>query len=99
MRALRRLLIGLASAAAWPLYLTLVALATHLAPWPRDLAWPVSVGMLGLAGSLLVVNTGRMAFRKGGWAEEFFAAPREVTRQLRRGRPDRGGRRVRVPDP
>ena len=84
MRELKRLLIGLASAAAWPSYLALVAAAAMLAPWPRELAWPASLILLCLAAALLVANAGRMAFGKGGWAEANFAAPKDVTRQLRR---------------
>ena len=84
MRDLRCFLIGLASAATWPAYLILAAYAVMAAPWPRDLAWPASVVVLGVAGLLFVVNAGQMAFRKGGWAEEVLGAPTEVTRQLRR---------------
>ena len=84
MRELRRFLIGVASAATWPVYLALVAYATKVAPWPRDLAWPTCVLLLGLAGASFVVNAGRMAFRKGGWAEEVLLAPKDVTRQMRR---------------
>ncbi|WP_435005315.1 mechanosensitive ion channel domain-containing protein [Tundrisphaera lichenicola] len=84
MREVRRFLIGLGAAAIWPAYLALVAYALMEGPWPRDLAWPASVLMLGLAGSLFVVNSGRMAFRKRGWAEEVLLAPEDVTRQCRR---------------
>jgi len=84
MRKLRRLGYGLVSAASWPVYLALVAFAVKSAPWPRDVAWPMCVVLLGLAGSLFVANAGRMAFRSKGWAEEDLAAPRDVTRQLRR---------------
>ena len=84
MRELRRFLIGLASAATWPVYVTLVAFAAKAAPWPRDVAWPTCVLLLGLAAALFVAISGRMAFRKGGWAEEVLLAPKEVTRQLRR---------------
>ena len=84
MRELRRLLLGLASSATWPLYLTLVAYAAKAAPWPRDVAWPASAALLGLAGALLLANVGRMAFGKGGWAEEVLLAPKEVNRQMRR---------------
>ena len=66
MRDLRCFLIGLASAATWPAYLILAAYAVMAAPWPRDLAWPASVVVLGVAGLLFVVNAGQMAFRKGG---------------------------------
>ena len=55
MRELRRFLIGVASAATWPVYVVLLAYAAKVAPWPRDLAWPSSVLLLGLAGGLLVV--------------------------------------------
>jgi small-conductance mechanosensitive channel len=84
MRELRRLLIGVASAATWPVYVALLAYAAKVAPWPRDLAWPSCVLLLGLAAALLVANAGRMAFRRGGWAEEVLLAPGTVTRQLRR---------------
>ncbi len=84
MRELRRLLIGLTSTAIWPAYLALLALTARVAPWPRDLAWPSCLLLLGLAAALFVAGAGRMAFRKGGWAEEVLLAPREVCRQLRR---------------
>jgi small-conductance mechanosensitive channel len=84
MRELRRLLIGVASAATWPIYLALAAYVAKVAPWPRDVAWPTSWLLLGLAGAFFVVNSGRMALRKGGWAEEVLLAPKEVTRQLKR---------------
>jgi small-conductance mechanosensitive channel len=84
MRELRRFLTGLASAATWPLYLALVAYAAKVGPWPRDLAWPACVVLLALAGTWFFVVAGRMAFRKGGWAEEVLHAPKEVTRQMRR---------------
>ncbi len=84
MRKLRRLGYGLVSAATWPLYLAVVAFAVKSAPWPRDVTWPSSVVLLGLAASLFVANAGRMAFRSGGWAAEDLAAPRDVLRQLRR---------------
>ena len=84
MRELRRFLIGLASAATWPVYVTLVAFAAKAAPWPRDVAWPACVLLLGLAVALFFANAGRMAFGKGGWAEEVLLAPKEVTRQLKR---------------
>ncbi len=84
MRELRRFLIGLASAATWPAYVGLVAFAAKAGPWPRDVAWPMCVLLLGLAAALLLVMVGRMAFRKGGWAEEVLLAPKEVTRQMRR---------------
>ena len=84
MRELRRFLIGLASAATWPAYLLVMAYAAKVGPWPRDLAWPACVLLLGLSGALLVANAGRMAFRKGGWAEAVLLAPRDVARQMRR---------------
>lgn len=84
MRELRRLLIGLASAATWPVYLMLVAYAARVAPWPRDLVRPSCVALMVLAGGLFVANAGRMAFRRRGWAEEFLHAPADVCRQLRR---------------
>jgi small-conductance mechanosensitive channel len=84
LRELKRLLIGLASAATWPAYLLLVAFAAKVAPWPRDLAWPSCAVLLGLAGGLFVANAGRMAFRKRGWSEEVLRTPVEVNRQLRR---------------
>jgi potassium efflux system protein len=84
MRDTRRFLLGLASASAWPAYLALVAYAAKVGPWPRDLAWPACWLMLAIAATLFFVNTGRMAFRGGGWAEEVLGAPRPVTRQVRR---------------
>ncbi len=84
MRELKRFLIGLASAATWPLYLALVAASTLAGPWPRDLAWPAGLAVSGLASSLFVARAGRMAFGKGGWLEEMFSAPRAVNRQLGR---------------
>jgi len=84
MRELRRLLMGLASAAAWPLYLALVGYAVKAGPWPRDVAWPASVALLGLAGTLLARNGGRMALRTGGWADQVLQAPKGVIRQIRR---------------
>jgi small-conductance mechanosensitive channel len=84
MPHLRRFLIGLASAATWPVYLAMVAYAAKAGPWPRDLAWPACAVLLSLAGAWFVVVAGRMAFRNGGWAEEVLHAPREVTRQMRR---------------
>ncbi len=84
MREMKRFLIGLASAAVWPGYVLLVAFAAKVAPWPRDVAWPVCVLLLGLAPALFVAIAGRMAFGKGGWAEDVLLAPKEVTRQLRR---------------
>jgi len=84
MRDLRRFLIGLASSAAWPLYLALVAHAAKVGPWPRDLGWPACVVLLWLSGAWLFVVAGRMVFRKGGWAEEVWQAPSDVTRQIRR---------------
>ena len=84
MRELRRFLIGLASAATWPAYLALAAYAVKAGPWPRDLAWPACVLLLGLAGAWFFLNAGRMAFRKGGWAEEVLHTPKDVTRQMRR---------------
>ncbi len=84
MRELKCLLIGLASAAAWPSYLALIAASVLAAPWPRELAWPIATAWLGLAASLLVANVGQVAFGTRGWAEEMFAAPKGVTRQLRR---------------
>ena len=84
MRDLRRLLIGLASAAIWPLYLVLVAFAAKVAPGPAT--WPGrrACSCSGWPAALFVANAGRMAFRKRGWAEEVLLAPREVTCQLRR---------------
>ena len=84
MRELRRLLIGVASAAAWPLYLALVAYAAKAGPGPRDVAWPACVALLALSAALMVLIGGRMAFRSGGWAEEALKAPKEVLRQVRR---------------
>ncbi len=84
MRKLRRLGFGLVSAATWPVYLALGAFAVKSAPWPRDVAWPTCIVLLGLAAALFVANAGRMAFRSGGWAAEDLAAPKEVLRQLRR---------------
>jgi small-conductance mechanosensitive channel len=84
MKELRRLLIGAASAATWPIYLVLAAYLAKVAPWPRDLAWPSCWLLLGLAAGLFVANSGRMAFRKRGWAEEVLLAPCDVCRQLRR---------------
>ncbi len=84
MRELRRLLIGLASSATWPLYVALTAFAAKVAPWPRAVAWPTCALLLGLSAALLVANVGRMVFRKGGWAEEALLAPKEVNRQMRR---------------
>ena len=84
MRKLRRLGYGLVSAAIWPVYLGLVAFAVKSAPWPRDLAWPSCLVVLGLAGFWFIARVGRMAFRDGGWAEADLAAPPDVRRQLRR---------------
>jgi potassium efflux system protein len=72
------------SAATWPFYVALLAYAAKVAPWPRDVAWPTCLTLLGFSLALFVVNAGRMAFRRGGWAEEVLLAPREVSRQLRR---------------
>ena len=84
MWKLRRLGYGLVSAATWPLYLALVAFAVKSAPWPRDVAWPSCILLLGLAVAWFVANAGRMAFRSGGWAQAELAAPHDVRRQLRR---------------
>ena len=84
MRKLRRLGYGLVSAAVWPVYLALVAFAVKSAPWPRDLAWPSCMVLLGLAGAWFIARAGRMAFRDGGWAEADLAAPHDARRQLRR---------------
>jgi small-conductance mechanosensitive channel len=84
MKELRRLLIGMASAATWPLYVALLAFAAKVAPWPRDVAWPSCVFLLFLSLTLFLVNSGRLMFRRGGWAEEVWQTPREVARQFRR---------------
>ena len=84
MRKLRRLGYGLVSAAIWPVYLALVAFAVKSAPWPRDLARPSCMVLLGLAAAWFVARAGRMAFRDGGWAEADLAAPQDARRQLRR---------------
>jgi potassium efflux system protein len=84
MKELRRLGFGIVSAATWPFYLVLMASTAKVAPWPRDIAWPVCLSLLGASLSLFVVNAGRMALRRGGWAEEVWLAPKDVTRQLRR---------------
>ena len=84
MKELRRVLIGVASAMTWPIYILLLSYAAWAAPWPRDLAWPACMVLLSLSGSLLVANAGRMACRRDGWAEEVLLAPKAVTRQLRR---------------
>ncbi len=73
MRKLRRLGYGLMSAATWPVYLALVAFAVKSAPWPRDVAWPSCIVLLGLAVAWFVANAGRMAFRSGGWAQADLA--------------------------
>ena len=84
MRKLGRLGYGLMSAATWPVYLALVAFAVKSAPWPRDLAWPSCMVLLGLAASWFIARAGRMAFHEEGWAAAELAAPSDVQRQLRR---------------
>ncbi len=84
MRKLRRLAYGLVSAATWPVYLALVAFAVKSAPWPRDLAWPACIVLLGLAVALFVSLAGRVTFRSGGWADADLGAPHDVRRQFKR---------------
>ena len=84
MRELRRLLIGLASAATWPVYLALLAYAAKVAPWPRDLAWPSCALLLGLAGGAVRGERRADGVPQAGLGRGGLAGPGEVNRQLRR---------------
>lgn len=84
MHHLRRLYLGMASAAIWPSYLAVLAYAAYVAPWPRDVAWPVAVTAACAAPALFLVTLFRLATNPHAWAEVVFHAPPAAIRQCRR---------------
>ncbi|WP_435017097.1 mechanosensitive ion channel domain-containing protein [Tundrisphaera sp. TA3] len=84
MRYPRRLALGLLSAAIWPGYVAVLGFAAYAAPWPRNVAWPLSVTLLFASFSLFFIILGWMATGPGGWAEVSFQAPPRAIRQGRR---------------
>jgi small-conductance mechanosensitive channel len=84
MRAFRALLMGIGSAALWPLYLVLLAATARVAPCPRTAVRPFAFFLNALAVALFVVSLTRWLFRRQGWAERVLRCPPPVSRQLKR---------------
>jgi potassium efflux system protein len=76
------LLLGLAWASLWPVYLVLVAQAARLAPWPRNLAILASTVLHGLAIGAFLPSILSWLTRRDGWAERFLGVPTPVCRQV-----------------
>ncbi len=83
-KTLRRLAIGLASAALWPAYLLLVSVIARWGPWPRSLGRPLGFILTVLALTTLGFSLLRWALRREGWLQTTFDLPSDVLRQLRR---------------
>ncbi len=80
---LHRLLIGLASAVLWPVYLGLLSVAARTGPWPRGIGKPASFVLAVLALAMFASSLLRWIFRKDGWVQSTFDLPRDVVVQLR----------------
>ena len=84
MRTLKRIVIAIGLSSLWPAYFGLGAYAARQAPWPRSVAFPVSMALLMLTLATLAGSLVRRVFGPRGPAEEILGMPKEVTRQARR---------------
>jgi potassium efflux system protein len=81
-RAFRSLILGLAWASIWPVYLVLVAQAARLGPWPRNVGILASTALHGLALGVFIPGVLAWLTRRDGWAERFLGVPAPVGREL-----------------
>jgi potassium efflux system protein len=84
MKALRTLLIGIASSALWPLYLGLLSALVRSGPWPLSVARPLGFICTAFALALFLVNLARTMFHRQGWAVSALGVPDEVAYHLGR---------------
>jgi potassium efflux system protein len=83
LKTLHRLLIGLASALLWPVYMGLLSVTARTGPWPRGIGRPASFVLAVLALAMFASSLLRWLFRKDGWVQHTFDLPLDVVRQLR----------------
>ncbi|HEV3167272.1 MAG TPA: mechanosensitive ion channel domain-containing protein [Isosphaeraceae bacterium] len=84
MRVIRTVLLGIVSAAVWPLYLLIASTALRLSPCPKPMSKPLWIVLEMLALALWLGTLARIIFRPGGWAETALRTPAPVARQLLR---------------